>query len=39
VSAELEVAPVVWARSMLVSEAALPHVEAKAGHGTGPEAA
>ena len=31
VSAELEVAAVVWARSVLVSEAALPHVEAKAG--------
>ena len=39
VSAELEVASVVWARSVLVSEAALPHVEAKAGHGNGEEAA
>jgi large subunit ribosomal protein L4 len=31
VPAELEVASVVWARSLLVSEAALPHVLAKAG--------
>ena len=30
VPAELEVAPVVWARSLLVSEAALPLVEGKA---------
>ena len=30
VAAELEVAPVVWARSVLVSEAALPLVEGKA---------
>ncbi len=33
VAAELEVAPVVWARAMLVTEAALPLVEAKAGNG------
>jgi large subunit ribosomal protein L4 len=33
VPAELEVAAVVWARSVLVSEAALPLVEAKAGNG------
>jgi large subunit ribosomal protein L4 len=31
VPAELEVATVVWARSLLVSEAALPQLEAKAG--------
>jgi large subunit ribosomal protein L4 len=31
VPAELEVASVVWARSLLVSEAALPHVLARAG--------
>ena len=30
VASELEVAPVVWARSLLVSEAALPLVEGKA---------
>ena len=39
VAAELEVAPLVWARSVLVTEAALPLVEAKAGHGDGKEAA
>jgi large subunit ribosomal protein L4 len=39
VSAALEVAPVVWARSVLVSEAALAHVEAKAGHGNDKDAA
>jgi large subunit ribosomal protein L4 len=33
VPAELEVAAVVWARSVLVSEAALPLVEARAGSG------
>ena len=31
---ELEIAAVVWARSLLVSEAALPVVEARAGKGT-----
>jgi large subunit ribosomal protein L4 len=35
VPAELEVAGVVWARSLLVSEAALPHVLARAGAGPG----
>ena len=35
VPAELEVVAVVWARSVLVSEAALPLVEAKAGNGRG----
>jgi large subunit ribosomal protein L4 len=35
VPAELEVAGVVWARSLLVSEAALPHVLARAGSGAG----
>jgi large subunit ribosomal protein L4 len=39
VPAELDVAAVVWARSLLVSEAALPLVEAKAGAGAGKEAA
>jgi len=39
VPAGLEVAPIVWARAMLVSEAALPLVEVKAGHGNGNEAA
>jgi large subunit ribosomal protein L4 len=34
VPAELEVAAVVWARSLLVSQAALPLVEARAGAGT-----
>jgi ribosomal protein L4 len=33
VPAELEVAAVVWARSLLVSEAALPDVLARAGGG------
>jgi len=33
VAAELEVAPVVWARAVLVTEAALPLVETKAGNG------
>ena len=38
VPAELEVAHVVWANSLLVSEAALAHVEARAGKGdAGPE--
>ncbi len=32
-AAELEVAPVVWARAVLVTEAALPLVETKAGNG------
>ena len=35
---ELEVAGVVWARSLLVSEAALPHVLARAGSGNREEA-
>ena len=35
VPAELEVASVVWARSLLVTEAALPLVEARAGNGNG----
>jgi large subunit ribosomal protein L4 len=35
VPAELEVVAVVWARAILVSEAALPLVEAKAGNGNG----
>jgi large subunit ribosomal protein L4 len=35
VPAELEVAQVVWARSLVVSEAALPLVQVKAGSGTG----
>jgi large subunit ribosomal protein L4 len=39
VPAELEVVAVVWARAMLVTEAALPLVEAKAGNGDGKEAA
>jgi len=39
VAAELEVAPVVWARAVLVTEAALPLVETKAGNGKGEEAA
>ena len=39
VPAELEVAPVVWARAVLVSEAALPLVEQKAGAGNGKDAA
>jgi large subunit ribosomal protein L4 len=39
VPAELEVAAVVWARSVLVSEAALPLVEARAGHANRGEAA
>jgi large subunit ribosomal protein L4 len=39
VPAELEVAAVVWARSVLVTEAALPLVEARAGHGKEEEAA
>jgi len=39
VAAELEVAPVVWARAVLVTEAALPLVETKAGNGNGQEAA
>jgi large subunit ribosomal protein L4 len=34
VPAELEVAGVVWAKSLLVSEAALPHVLARAGAGS-----
>jgi large subunit ribosomal protein L4 len=34
---ELEVSAVVWARSLLVSEAALPLVEARAGKATKPE--
>ena len=34
---ELEVAGVVWARSLLVSEAAMPHVLARAGAGGGVE--
>jgi large subunit ribosomal protein L4 len=38
VPAELEVASVVWARSLLVSEAALPHVLARAGVPTAEEA-
>jgi large subunit ribosomal protein L4 len=33
VPAELDVASVVWARSLLVSQAALPLVEARAGNG------
>jgi len=33
------VASVVWARSLLVSEAALPHVLARAGAGAGEEEA
>jgi hypothetical protein len=33
VPGELEVAHVVWARSVLVSQAALPLVEARAGKG------
>lgn len=37
VPAELEVASVVWARSLLVSEAALPLVLARAGAGAGTE--
>jgi large subunit ribosomal protein L4 len=37
VPAELEVASVVWARSLLVSEAALPQVLARAGAGSGEE--
>jgi large subunit ribosomal protein L4 len=36
---ELEVAGVVWARSLLVSEAALPHVLARAGSGAREETA
>jgi large subunit ribosomal protein L4 len=39
VPAELEVASVVWARSLLVSEAALPQVLARAGTGAGEEEA
>ena len=39
VASELEVAPVVWARAVLVTEAALPLVETKAGNGKGEEAA
>jgi len=39
VAAELEVAPVVWARAVLVTEAALPLVETKAGNGNEKEAA
>ena len=38
IPAELGVASVVWARSLLVSEAALPLVLARAGAGNGPEA-
>jgi ribosomal protein L4 len=38
VPAELEVVSVVWARSVLVSEAALPLVLARAGAGTSDEA-
>jgi hypothetical protein len=34
---ELEVAGVVWARSLLVTEAAMPHVLARAGAGGGVE--
>jgi large subunit ribosomal protein L4 len=37
VPSELEVSALVWARSVLVSEAALPHVLARAGAGEGPE--
>ncbi len=37
VPSELEVAGVVWARSLLVSEAALPHVLARAGGGQAEE--
>ena len=37
VPAELEVASVVWAKSLLVSEAALPQVLARAGSGAGTE--
>lgn len=36
VAAELEVAPVVWARAVLVTEAALPLVETKAGNAKEP---
>ncbi len=39
VPAELEVASLVWARSLVVSEAALPLVEAKAAPSTAKEAA
>jgi large subunit ribosomal protein L4 len=38
VPAELQVAAVVWARAVLVTEAALPLVEARAGHDNGKEA-
>jgi large subunit ribosomal protein L4 len=37
VPAELEVASLVWARSVLISEAALPFVLGRAGEGTGEE--